>query len=514
MKRTIRPSGGHVLDIDPSEVAEQFLTLAHNVNTRKGFPTRIGGRRIAYPVDAGHAPNDPYHLLNLQLNTFNWWMHFGANNIYAVEGNNSHDITYPGMQTIVNPYELSSTLLNGIPVFSNGKDVLLYWDGNGGNNADALPGFPIATSVKYVVAFRFHIFGLNVDGALPGAVPGQYENAVMWSDATEPGTLPGSWTPGAGNEAGYLFLADTRGRCICGVPLNSQLMIYKNEAVHPIEYVGQQPDNIFSARPANRSLGTLGPHTVVDLGDKHFVVGNDDVCLFDGINVKSIAENRVKRFLANSIDETYAQNSFVVRDINNRETWVCVPQAGSQFATVAHIWDERRDTWVTKDLNSVRHATVGFVTDSAIDTTWDSDLEVWDDDLSAWNAGSTGSKTKVVVSEEDTLYVEDTTDTTSVTGVIAKYDLAFDDDAQSKIINAVWVRGTGLGFANVEFRLGSRSSTEANIAWQGWQPVRDDGRLTIPEIDGRYISIEIRAISTATWTINKIIFDWKYNGPY
>jgi hypothetical protein len=250
------------------------------------------------------------------------------------------------------------------------------------------------------------------------------------------------------------------------------------------------------------------------LGDKHFVVGNDDVCLFDGINVKSIAENRIKRFLANSIDETYAQNSFVVRDVNNRETWVCVPQTGSQFPTVAHIWDERRDTWVTRDLNSVRHGTVGFVTDSAIDTTWDSDSEVWDDDLSAWNAGSTGAKTKVVVSEEDTLYVEDTTDTTSVTGAIAKYDLAFDDDAQSKIINAVWIRGTGLGFANVEFRLGSRASTDDSITWQGWQVARADGSLTIPEIDGRYISIEVRAISTATWTINKIIFDWKYNGPY
>jgi hypothetical protein len=507
--RTFRPTGGHILDIDPSEVADDLLTLARNVHTRKGFPSRIGGRRIAYPVSAGHAPNDPYHLLNLQLNTFNWWMLFGPSNIYGVEGTNFYDITYAGMQAITDPSEWSATLLNGIPVYSNGKDVLLYWDGNGGTDSLAIPGFPAATSVKYVVAFRFHLFGLNVDG--PG---GQFDNQIIWSDATDPGALPASWTAGPSNEAGSAILADTRGQCICGVPLNAQLMIYKNEAVYPVEYAGQQPDNIFTVRPANRSLGALGPHTVVDLGDRHLVVGNDDVCLFDGVNVKSIAQDRIKRFLANSIDETYAKNSFVVRDLNQRETWVCVPESGARFATVAHIWDERHDTWVTRDLNSVRHATVGFVTDTTVNATWDADAAAWDTDLSAWNEGSTGSITKVVVAEPSTQYVEDTADTITVTGIIAKYDLSFGDDSQSKIINGVWIRGTGLGFGQIEFRLGARAKPDDSIVWQGWQSARVDGQLTIPEIDGRYISIEIRAVSSSEWTINKIIFEWKQNGPY
>jgi hypothetical protein len=508
--RTIRPSGGHILDIDPAEIAEQYLSLARNVNTRKGFPSRVGGRRIAY---AG-VPNDTWHLLNFDLNTFNWWMLFGDDNIHAVEGTNFYDITLAGMQTAAEPYQWSATLLNGIPVFSNSKDVLLYWDGSGGSDALAIPGFPAATSCGFVVAFRFHLFALNIDGALPGSTPGVYDNAIMWSDATEPGALPAIWAPGAGNEAGFAFLADTKGACICGVPLNSQLMIYKNEAVYPVEYAGQQPDNIFTVRPANRSLGTLGPRTVVDLGDKHLVVGNDDVCLFDGINVKSIAENRIKVALANSIDETYAQNSFVVRDLNKRETWVCIPESGSRFATIAHVWDERRDTWVTRDLNNVRHAAVGFVTDTVVSSTWDTDADPWDSDLSAWNEGSVGAITKVLVAEEDTLYVEDTSDAVSVTAIIAKHDLNFDDDSQSKIIRGVWIRGTGLGFTSVEFRLGSRADTNSSITWQAWQPARSDGQLTVPEIDGRYISIEIRTVGADVWTINRIIFDWKYNGPY
>lgn len=508
MNKTLRPSGGHILDIDASEVAEQFLTTARNVNTRKGFPSRRGGRRACYSV-VPPSPTDPYHLLNLQLNTFNWWMLFSTNNIYGVESTNYYDITYPGMQTITNPYEWSTALLNGIPVFTNGKDVLLYWNGNGGVPAAAVTGFPAATNVKSIAAFRFHLFGFDVNG--PG---GHFDNQIIWSGATDPGALPVDWVPAPSNEAGSAILADTPGRCICGVPLGAQLMVYKPESVYPVEYAGQQPDNIFTVRPANRSLGALGPHTVCDLGDKHLVVGNDDICLFDGINVKSIADNRVKRYISNSLDPNYAQNSFVVRDINQRETWICVPESGSQFATVAHVWDERRDTWTMHDLTAVRHGTVGYVTDNTPSETWDSDPNPWDSDLSAWDQGAVGSITRVTLAQEDAMYVEDTADAVSVTALLAKYDLAFDNDSQSKLIQAVWIRGTGLGFADIEFRLGRRADTDASVEWQGWQPANSDGTLTIPEIDGRYISIEIRATSTSIWTINRIIFGWKYNGPF
>lgn len=510
--KTLRPVGGHVLDIDSSEIGEQFLTLANNVNTRKGFPSRRGGRRIAYPVSAGHLPNDPRHLLNLQLNTFNWWMSFGTNNIWAIEGTNFYDITMLGMQSITNPYEWSATLLNGIPVFSNGKDVLLYWNGSGGTDAVPIPGFPLGTAVKSVVAFRFHLFGLDVDG--PG---GHFDNQIMWSDAAAPGTLPASWTPAASNEAGNAILADTPGRCVTALPLGPRLMIYKPQSVYPVEYSGQQPNNIFTIRDANRSLGALGQHCVADLGGAHIVLGNDDVCLFDGVNVKSIAENRVKIAIANSIDGTYGQNSFIVRDINKRETWICIPESGSQFATIAHIWDERRDTWTTRSLTNVRHGTVGYVTDTTLSNVWDSQAAAWDTfNATAWNANTVGTITRVVVGELDTMYVEDTNDATAVTATIAKNDMAFDDDTQFKLITSLWLRGTGLGFASVEFRLGARLAIDDStpITWQAWQPVRSDGQLTIPEITGRYISIEIRATSTTLWTIDKIIFGWKFNGSY
>lgn len=504
MRKLLRPSGGHILDIDPSEVAEQFLTRAHNVNTRKGFPSRRGGRRVAYN---GVATLNAYHLLNLQLQSFNWWMLFGASTIQAVEGPNAYDISFAGQHTITDPYEWSSTLLNGIPVFSNGRDPLLYWDGLGASDALALPDWGLTTTAGFVVAFRFHLFAMNIDGP-----SGVFDNLVMWSDAADPGALPASWTPSASNEAGSAIVADTPGRCIMGLPLGAQLLVYKPTSVYAFEYAGQPPDNIFTVRPVSRSLGALGPHCVRELATRHFVVGNDDVVLTDGLNATSIAENRIKNYLTNSVDETYAQNSFVVRDITRREVWVCVPETGSQFATVAHIWDERRDTWTTVDLASVRFGTTGYVIDQSVSGVWNSDAAAWDTDGTTWNEGTTGSIQRVVNAQGAQLYVEDTSDTITVTAQLAKHDLVFDDDAAVKFIQRVYVRGTGLGFADVTFRLGGRNSPDASIAWQASQAMTADG---VPvELAARYVSIEINVTSDKPWTVDRILFDFRPSGAF
>jgi hypothetical protein len=435
-------------------------------------------------------------------------MLFGTTTIYGVEGGSSHNITWPGQSPVVDTFEWSSALLNGIPVFTNGKDPLLFWNGDGAMAAATVPGWPVGTVCKAVAAFRFHVFALNIQNG-----SGTFENMIIWSDAAEPGALPASWTPGVANEAGSAILADTPGRCVGALPLQTQLLVYKPTSCYAVEYVGQPPLNIFTVRPTVRSTGLLSPHCLLDFGTQHLVMGNDDIVLFNGTNEpQSIAENRIKRFLASQIDETNANNAFMIRDISNREVWVCVPESGSTFATVAHIWDERRNTWVTRDLHQVRYGTIGFVADSTVDNTWNADADTWDSDLSVWGGDDTNSKTRVVLSEPSVLYVEDTADPVSVTGRIARYDLTFDDDTMVKVTSRVWVEGSGPGLLGMIFRLGSRADTEDDIAW-GVFVTRQAGG-TPYEVVGRYISIEIQQTGTDAWTVDRITIEADYNGSY
>jgi hypothetical protein len=505
MKAILRPSGGHILDVESIELADSFLSFAKNVHMRKGFPSRLAGRRIAYPVDAGAAPTDPMHLLNLNLNSFNWWMLFGNQDIYAVEGNNFYDISIPGQNSIANPYEWSSTLLNGIPVFSNGKDAPHYWNGDGNDVAVEIPGWPATTSCKFIVAFRFHLFALNIDG--PGGV---IDNAIMWSDAAEPGTLPASWTAAPSNEAGSGFLADTEGRCIAGLPLATQLMIYKPNSVYAAEYVGT-PD-VFSIRPVVRSIGLLSPHALRAVGTQHAVVGNDDVVLTDGVNVRSIADSRIKQYLKNSIDENNALNTFIVYDQNQKELWVCAPEPGSQYATVAHIWDQARDNWVTKDLNNVRHATIGYATDQAPSDIWDDDSQAWDDDFGPWNAASVGAISKVVTAEDTLMYVEDVPADTIIDATITRTDLTFGDSDVRKVTSRVYLEGSG-ALSGLYVRLGARNSTNDAIAWGTYVLYQSGG---IPfEVAGTLISIEVANNTTANpWTVTRITIEAEPDGAY
>lgn len=505
MKSILRPVGGHILDIESSELSPQILSLARNVHMRNGFPSRIRGRRSAY---APPVPNDPYHLLNVALGGFNWWMLFGTNTIYALETSNEFNISIASQQTISNPYEWSSTLLNGIPCFTNGKDVPLYWDGNGANDAVALPGWPASTSCKFIVAFRFHLFALNIDG--PGGV---FDNLIMWSEATEPGAVPQTWTPAASNEAGSAFLADTQGRCVAGAPLGTQLMVYKTSSFHAIEYAGQQPDNIFIVRPVVRSTGLISPHALKTIGTTQAVVGNDDVVLNDGLNVTSIADNRIKQALKNSIDETNSQNVFTVYDNHAKELWVCIPESGSQFATVAHIWDQSRDNWVSRDLTNAKYGTVGFVNDTAVSQTWDSDSDTWDTDLSIWNETQGVGIQKVVIAESSAVFVEDLPESTLYNCILQRFDLTFDDEQQFKVTNRVHVEGSGPGLDGLFIRLGSRNSTDDAVTWGAYVQRQAGGQPY--EVTGKYISVEVsNNTSASAWTVTRITIEAEYDGTF
>lgn len=504
MKSILRPVGGHILDIDPSELSEQVLSLASNVHMRRGFPSRIRGRRSIY----GPVPIEPYHLLNFELNTLNWWLLFGTNSIHAVETSNAYNVSIAGQSVIANPHQWSSTLLNGIPVFTNGIDAPHYWTGDGNDAAIVLPDWPADNTCKFIVAFRFHLFALDIDSP-----DGIFNNLILWSEATEPGAIPQSWTPLASNEAGSAFLADSPGRCISGSPLGTQLMIYKPTSFHAVEYAGQAPDNIFIVRPVVRSTGLLSPHALKTIGINQAVVGNDDVVLTDGINARSIADNRVKRALKNSIDSANAENVFTIYDDHARELWVCIPETGSQFATVAHIWDQTRDNWVTRDLANVKYGTVGRVNDTAPSQAWDDDSQPWDQDLSVWNELQEAGDQNVVTAQGTAMYAEDVPELNLVNAVLQRLDLPMGDAEQIKVTNRVRVEGHGQGLATLFVRLGARNSPDESVAWGSYVQRQAGGNEY--EVAGRYVSVEVSNNTSAEpWTVTRIIVEYEYDGEF
>ena len=506
MLKTISPSNGHSFDVDPAELADTFLTLAQNVHTRKRYPSRIGGRRTAYTSSTAAA----IHLLSFNLAGFDWWLKvFTGGVVKAMETANEYVITPVSFGSNLNPVEISSCLLNGIPCLTNNVSAPWYWDGNSAHLLLALPNWPASTVCAAMAAFRFHLFALNI-----AAAAGASSNMVKWSDAAGVNTVPATWVPAAGNEAGSVILADTPGACITALGLSQQLAVYKQQSIFALEYVGQP--NIFSQRTVVRSAGALGSHCVQEItaGGQlaHLVLGLDDVFIYDGTAATSIATDAIKIYLANSVDDTNGGNSYIVRLPQRRETWICVPEKGNQFANIAHIWDEARNTWVTRDLNQTRYSAVGIVTDVTASDIWDADAAAWDTDSAAWDEAA--KRPRMLTSEAANYFVEDTSDAVVLTSRLQKLDMAFDDDTQIKMARRVWLRGTG-DLASMQLRMGFRNSPDAAITWNNFVPVASPvGEGTAYEVVGRYISIEITHLGSLPWTIDRIVIDAVYVGPY
>ena len=72
---------------------------------------------------------------------------------------------------------------------------------------------------------------------------------------------------------------------------------------------------------------------------EHFVVSDGDIVLFDGQNIESIADKRVKDTIFNDIDSDNFDRTYVVRDDKHHEIWVCYPSSGQSYSDKAAIWN-------------------------------------------------------------------------------------------------------------------------------------------------------------------------------
>lgn len=502
----MRPTRGLALDIPPSEVSEEFYTEGNNVVFRDGFAERIRGHRNVYVQNTV----DPVmHVLNVRapggVTESNFWLVFGTDEIAAEETSNASDITGSALTAITSPWQWSSTLLNNIPCFTNGLDAPRYWAGDVGTPAADLPGWPAGTVAKSLVAFKFHLFALDIDG--PG---GHFESQLLWSDAAAPGDVPSTWTAAATNEAGDTTLSDTPGPAMCGVPLQDTLLVFKRSSTYGIQYGGPR---VFEAKLLDGDRGALTRHAAVDVGGRVFVVTDGDVMLTDGVNWKSVAQGRVRDYLFSQLDQSSYENLFVVHHRSRNEVWLCFPTTGNTYCDQAIIYDVTTDAWGIRALSLVTHADVGVVNDTSPDESWDADSDTWDSDLSVWNAAnfSLAVEQIIVASATDTLLLEDTDDAVTVAATITRHGLTMGAPERQKFVRRLHVR-TNSAPGTLYCRVGYRNSVSEATTWDTERALAPGQQFVNVRALGRFISVEIRSQDTDLWQVTGFDLEYEFRG--
>lgn len=501
-----RPTKGLAFDIPANEVGPDFYTGGTNVVFRDGFPQRIGGSRAAY----SQSTTDPvFHLLNVRapggVTESNFWLVFGEDEIQALETSNIDDVTGSALTAVTSPWQWSTTLLNNIPVCTNGLDVPRYWAGDVGTGFTDLPGWPSGSICKSIAAFKFHLFALDIDESA-----GHFESKIMWSAAAAAGNVPSTWTAAATNDAGDAILADTPGPAMCAVPLQSSLLAFKRSSTYAVDYGGP---SIFSVRLLDGARGALTRHSVVDVGGKLLVVGDGDIFLTDGVNWRSIGQDLMKDYLFSQLEQASYENLYVVHHRAKNEAWICYPSAGNTYASEAIVFNVANGAWGIRSLADGTFAAVGVVNDTATDESWNNDSATWDSDASMWNAANFSLATEQLVTSVagDTLTLEDSGDATTVAATLFRHDMTMGAPERYKFVRRAHVR-TNAAPGTLFVRVGARNSPTDAITWDTERTLAVPDAWVNVRAQGKFISIEFRSSGTDEWQVTGFDLEYELRG--
>ncbi len=507
----LQPKRGYISDTADHEASEDFYTQCENVQFRDGFAGRILGSKDAYKSEIdGITPavTRLMHSLNAPIGDANWWLNYNSDGrVYAVQAGVATRIDNNHTQAVSNPYEVSSALINGLPIISDGQSEPVYWTGSG--NLTKLPGWTDTESCKFIAVLKFHVFAMNISG--PGGANG---NLVKWSSATEPGSVPASWTPAADNDAGSVELADSDGPILGAYTLGDSLFIYKRSATYQARFVGGQ--NVFSFRKLAQgsTVGALTPRSVCDIGGAHFVVSDGGIYINDGTTRKRIGEGRVRDFLFNQLSEANSLNLFCTYNRSRDEALICFPSNGNQYATAALIYDLSRDAWGFRFLDNVAAGPVGSVSDNSGGNTWAQRTEFWQDANRVWAATLTsGAKDSLVLVKAAALEQQDLGVATALPALIGRSGLTFGEPERVKFVKRVHVRSRQ-GFGEATFRLGSQMTPNGPITWAPEVPFSRDESIINSFTIGRYIAWEIRTQDAAEWKLTGVDIEAELRGYY
>jgi hypothetical protein len=189
----------------------------------------------------------------------------------------------------------------------------------------------------------------------------EYPTMVKWSNPVEYGSVVTAvaWDPtNPGFVAGENVIPEMTTGLVDGLPLGTNFILYSNDQVWLMEYTGSSL--VFNYRRLFPTGGVFNTNCVVEVEGKHFVFGEDDIYIHDGVSRQSIADKRVRRNIFNSLDRDKRNAAFVLHDPISNLVYFCfatvdtsVAWPGTQFCNRAAIYNYRSDTWSFMDMPNV-----------------------------------------------------------------------------------------------------------------------------------------------------------------
>ena len=289
-----------------------------------------------------------------------------------------------------------ATNLNGIVVATNGVDTPQYWPLNSSGIPQAsvpfkeLRNWPNPDKCKIIRSFRTFLVGLNWTRSSI-----EETRLVKWSTEATFGSPPVTWDESdATLDAGEYQLADTPGDIIDGMAYGDSFLIYKNDAIYIMNYVGLP--YVFSFKLLSPTIGCLTKNALAEYDGGHFFIGNSDFYICNGQQVSPLLPDKLRRTVfddLNGASDNY-KKCFVSADYVRNEMLACYPAGSSGEVNKAIIWNWKNGTFSMRDLPDTSYIRSGIVPITT-GTRWGAQATLNEASMTAGSPATSGNLTVV-----------------------------------------------------------------------------------------------------------------------
>jgi len=411
----------------------------------------------------------------------------------------------------------TATNLNGLVVATNGFDEPQAWPLSGGEPSTGTPfmgleNWPNSShSCEVIRSFRTFLVSLNWNRA------NQEPRLVKWSTTSSYGSAPHTWdNADATADAGEYELADTPGNIIDGRPLGDSFLIYKEDSIYVMNFVGTPV--IFSFKLLTPTIGALSKNAISEFEGGHFFIGNSDCYVCNGQTVTALLPNRVRRAMFEDLSGDNYQKCFVAADYVRNEMLACFPSANSDVVDRALIWNWKNNTFSFRDLPDTSHINHGII-DITVGATWDGSTEVWNTGTGNWGERNyDGVKKNLVFCDvTNTKVFRDSfgnkKDSVNMTSFIERTGYDLGDPQAIKFVSSVYPQLEVTGNNTVNVYIGRQMSTEQAITWEGPIAFNPNTQSKVScRVSGKYFGIKVESTSDIDWKMHGVAFDVQPRG--
>lgn len=243
-------------------------------------------------------------------------------------------------------------------VFTNGKDKPRYWDGTMDKFGLYEPDIPSFVTCRAIAQFYGHVVLANV------TTTDQARQAVIWSDT-------GKLLDFTGENSGLQTVTEASGDLLRLIPLGDRLVIYADNSISMIAYVGGSI--IYSFETSLQETRLVSPRCVVNIGPFHVFMSQEDIVLFDGSRLTTPIGQKIYREYREILSVEHRERSFAFHDSAKRTIWFAVPidDATSIFYTLEYnLQDYNASVWLRQRTAARPYALGFFSRDNTL--AWDS----------------------------------------------------------------------------------------------------------------------------------------------